>query len=1162
MYWLERLSLHNWYLFEGLDIEVRGATALIGQTGAGKSALIDAIQTVMSGNNRNVIHLNSAAGEARDRRVHGYCLGCVIDVDEGRPRRRKPETTLALTLHDPAAMHRVTIGVLLSADADEGTSEETRQRFVIRGHGFSIDEFLERDVGGQEFMPTHDQLLARMKARFGKALTFHSNSQGFVSEYLTAMRPRVPPNPRSFLRAFSNALAAREIRDPTDFVRRFVLEASPLKVERVRESIMTWRELQKEVERLESMLAAAKGVRARFANWARHKIGGDTQDFLAAYAERLLLEREITSDTSVQAAFEEKRARHQAEAEGFEDSIQRQVDLNQRDAALARASDDTVRHEALEGELRGERGRLQALSATLTNAVHRYARAVQLARLREYLPGYARSAVETAVTLAAQTAKGGAVDWAVEGAELRVLAGRVRDVVRAEQSLVAQLSAAASDLSDLRKEATSLEVQLAAAEQGGPLLSQQTLEFRAELMRRGLQPILLPDLVEVSEPEWAFALEALLGAYREALIVPQDQLNEAFDILFRNRQRFDSCRLVNTRKTRGVPARSLPAGSIAEVASVDDPDARAFIHFHAGRYIRAENPFDLERLDSGVMKNGRTSSGMALRVHRDRPPILGRTAQMAALERARARWTEIHDAIAALEERHRLLSGGLQLLAQIADASEPEALEQDARELEDARLRVLQLQRDITELSRSDPTGILAGIHERQRFIEEMKTEMIEARRLAQEAYGQITKIGERIQQKQQRSAELTQIEASLAAAQQSEQAQRLILVADVRETIIAVRERTENQLGIEWQGRELEGLKALQRVAQESLRREKELLPRALREAGHGWEDFLLKWIGQNPLPAEAEDADKLYWIDARVRRIEDNELLPHRKRVEEARDEMERMLKEDLLAKLAERFETVRVQIDMLNRRLSGHTFVGQRYSFYRRQNDRLKPLYDLARQVAANPQIDFLSLQSNAVTAEGRKAFEQIELIVGDQEDTRQIEDYRNYFEFELQIQSGADEPRDFSKILGLLSGGQRQAPYYVAIAASMTSVYFPGGKIDDNSGMGLVAFDEAFNKLDVKNTQALLDLFRSLGLQVVVAAPEASRPTFLESVDTVITIARNPNTDVVYVDSEHIGPRARQEMRAQNPEHRGVEGFRTVVQPPRTAETDVGRSAAAE
>src|SRR5690606_38524473 len=60
MYKLTRVSLHNWYLVDALDIEIHGSTAIIGQTGAGKSSVLDAIQTALSGNNRNVIELNAA----------------------------------------------------------------------------------------------------------------------------------------------------------------------------------------------------------------------------------------------------------------------------------------------------------------------------------------------------------------------------------------------------------------------------------------------------------------------------------------------------------------------------------------------------------------------------------------------------------------------------------------------------------------------------------------------------------------------------------------------------------------------------------------------------------------------------------------------------------------------------------------------------------------------------------------------------------------------------------------------------------------------------------------------------------------------------------------------------------------------------------------------
>jgi uncharacterized protein YPO0396 len=192
-----------------------------------------------------------------------------------------------------------------------------------------------------------------------------------------------------------------------------------------------------------------------------------------------------------------------------------------------------------------------------------------------------------------------------------------------------------------------------------------------------------------------------------------------------------------------------------------------------------------------------------------------------------------------------------------------------------------------------------------------------------------------------------------------------------------------------------------------------------------------------------------------------------------------------------LDERLQGVKRQLDILNRRLAGRTFVGQTYAFKSRPNERLRPLAELARHVAQNPQLGFEALEASDLRPTLRTALGDVERIVGSDDDIREIEDYRHYYAFELELRRDGERPVAFSSVLGKLSGGQRQAPYYVAIAASMVSVYFPGNREGDTDGMGLVVFDEAFNKLDVRNTRALLDLFRSLGLQIVVAAPESSR-----------------------------------------------------------------------
>ncbi|MGG5823644.1 SbcC/MukB-like Walker B domain-containing protein [Falsiroseomonas sp. HW251] len=1145
MFELRRVSLHNWYLFEGEDLEVRGAIALLGQTGSGKSAILDAVQTVVTGCNRSALRLNASAGEARDRTVASYCLGEVSDVEGGEPRRESSETVVAVTFTN-GANQNVSIGLLLSVDRAELSADPVRARFLIRGHGFALADFVETDTEGNQFVPGHEELQSRMKARFGKAITFHARSTPFVAEFLTAMRPRHSPDPERFLRTFAAALSAREIKDPTDFVRRFVLDQRNLDIQGVRQSIKVWTELQEEVKKLEKMLAAGKSARARYTNWATHRIGADTQTFIASFADRLLIERSIQTDETQRAAFDERRTRRTSEIGDIEAGIVRLEQLNRRDIGLAATTDEARKRQALEADLRSVRTEVSVLARPLQDALAPYLWVTQMARLEAHLPAYARAAVAAAAELASRTSGRPPLDWAMEGTDVRLLAERVRKVLQADGSLRQQLAATISDLTTLQGELAALDGQLRAAGDGGPLLSRETIEFRGELTRRGIPAVALPDVVDVSEPEWAFALEALLGAHREALIVPVAQVDEAFDVLYHNRQRFDVCRLVNTRKTKAGRAR-LTEKSIAEVAVTNDVDARSFIDSRVGRFTRADSQQEFEQSDTAILRNGKTSSGQSLRVFRDRRPILGRTAQAAAIEEARRRRAEVQESIegpSGLEQRRRLLEGGLRCLEALALAAEPDRIETDARALEDARVRALGLQRDIHELSSSDSTGLLAAIADREERIVGMKDDIAALRKDVAVDSEQIVKLKVRIQQATHRAAQLKQMEAMLAARQLAERERQTIEAAGITDTILVVRERVLNQLGIAWSGREEKELRGLKAAAEAESQRHNEQLREAQRRAEREFYDFISDYVGQNPLPPEADEADKLFWLDGRVRRLEEHELMPHRDRVAKAREEVEVMLKEDLLTKLNERLEYGRVQLDSLNRRLVGRTFVGQTYAFSRRINERLKPLADLAKRVGLTFDGSYATL-SQAKDAEFAEALRRVEEIVVSQDDTKEIEDYRNYHVYDLQIRSADGRVSDLSKIAGKLSGGQRQAPYYVAIAASMLSMYFPGGRTGDSDGLGLILFDEAFNQLDVRNTQALLHLFQGLGLQVVIAAPEAHRPTFLECMDTIVSVVRQPSTEDVLLRPTFPGPAARAAMRQENPEHLGVEGFRERI-----------------
>lgn len=514
MFRLERVSIHGWYLFEARDIEVSGSITLIGQTGAGKSAIVDAIQTVMGGNNRNVIKFNSAAGEARDRRVVDYCLGCVTDVDDGRPMRRSSETVLALTFSRADTGARVAFGVLLSAHMDEPGGERTIQRFVVKGHGFRLSDFVDVEPGGQRFMPGHEALLERMRRHFATrrdALTLHSAARSFVQEYLTAMRPKASPDPQRFLAVFSNALAAREIKDPTNFVRRFVLEPNPLNVKRVRESIATWRELQAEAHRLEEMLRAAKEVRSRFVSWGRQKLAKDGADFVAAHAERLRVGFEIKENEAKKQAFETRLRDVAAREQELSDENERLDEESKRDALIAARSEAAVSRQFLEGTIRETRVLVITGAVQAERSLSPYTGAVQLERLARQLPVWTRDGIGAAAQLAGICAPGEPMRWAARWAEIGALAASVLTLVRAEQSLEQQLEALTTDLANWGRELAELDARMGVASQAGALMGSHTIRFRQELSARGIVAVAMPDVVEVPDERWAFAREALLG---------------------------------------------------------------------------------------------------------------------------------------------------------------------------------------------------------------------------------------------------------------------------------------------------------------------------------------------------------------------------------------------------------------------------------------------------------------------------------------------------------------------------------------------------------------------------------------------------------------------------------------------------------------------------
>lgn len=289
--------------------------------------------------------------------------------------------------------------------------------------------------------------------------------------------------------------------------------------------------------------------------------------------------------------------------------------------------------------------------------------------------------------------------------------------------------------------------------------------------------------------------------------------------------------------------------------------------------------------------------------------------------------------------------------------------------------------------------------------------------------------------------------------------------------------------------------------------------------------------------------DADNMtvgyVWAVSEKSRLERNELRKYREDCERAAKEMRRMLKEDLLARLAEKLIKVHHRIDTLNRLLERHRFTGQIYSLESHVNQAFARMHDLAMKIGGQQDGgDHVTLDDREIA----EAAGELEGLIAGGEDTKLLADYRQYFTFEIIMtdRSGGRTTMSTRAVKG--SGGEAQAPFYVLIAVSLASTYYPGHGSGRPTGMGLAMFDEAFNKLDVPNTQALLQFFTDMGLQLLIAGPEDKRATFTEVLDTIVLVNKNLEGTGVYIDAEYPGEAAKKALSDLNPDHRPLESFR--------------------
>lgn len=138
---------------------------------------------------------------------------------------------------------------------------------------------------------------------------------------------------------------------------------------------------------------------------------------------------------------------------------------------------------------------------------------------------------------------------------------------------------------------------------------------------------------------------------------------------------------------------------------------------------------------------------------------------------------------------------------------------------------------------------------------------------------------------------------------------------------------------------------------------------------------------------------------------------------------------------------------------------------------------------------------------------------------------LDDFRMLFSFDVLVMANNIRRAKLSDRVHTGSGGEHKVPFYLIAGSALAHAY----QLDRNAdGAAIFLIDEAFNKVDPGNTLSAHRYLKSLGLQLIMTAPEDSYGKLMPVTDRIYEMQRFG--DHIFNEATHIKPKAKELMRS--------------------------------
>lgn len=1060
---LTRIRLINWHYFVNEIININGSFLVSGENTAGKSTILDAIQFVLTTNQRK---FNTAANEKSRRDLKGYVRCKTGDEGSAYIRKGSVVTYVALEFYEEKREQYFTLGVKI-----DSPDEESR---------LSVRWFLEEcPLEALSFTTDNRPSLTEEFFRDSNKVSFITRAEEAKSKF----GRRLGNLESRFFEMVPKALAFKPMDNVKEFINRFILAEKAVEVENLRRNIGLLKELEDLMEQtkvkiydLENILGKADDIFAKDRELLINEV----------LIEKAALESQKIEVDNILKNIESGKQRlkqEQNNLDQLEDALDRerrrhtglQVSLEKNEtASLIKDTEFRLRElskdqEAIEGSLK----RLEAMLKNLSS-----------------LLGILQKEGHTIISKE---------DFSLFGSEevKKDNSDKIDALFRLKMELPKLLNSYQTDSVRLKDTEEGLRTKKIAVEQEIMGLRNKKITFpentrrlieeiEKEFANRGIgsKARVFSDMLEVTNPKWHNAVEGYLNQNRFNVIVEAQHYDLAFEVYDRIKAEIHTVGLVNTPKTDSDF--DVDQNSLAYFVKSDSPRARRYAEHILCPVVCCDKLGDLANHECSITQDCIVYENLAFhRVDENiyQLPYIGAHAIEVQLER---KLLELQEIKAEIETTQNKLEKVREIL-EIFQSFRYEIVEENMEAPQKSKWIEEEIKKEELELKKAqqDPSYIQLNI------------QLEECSRLISDKQGDKDTISEKIgRYKEQLDNSFQEISEKQKQITSMEADHKLRCQLNEEITRLG-HQKYEEQLKTKTPATIVYNFSPMKA----GLENKKNDLISVLIK-------MQLSYCSKNDCDL-GSGYEMIGDYQDEHQKLIGPELIKYEGDLEKAKENCYLEFKESFIARLRENIENARMEFRSLNGALKDIYYGDDRYSFELTPNKEKSNLY---RMITSERNEEGFNLWTESFQADFKNEMDDLfsKLTAYDdkgEEVLKEYTDYRNYLDYDILVESKTGSQQRFSKIYGEKSGGETQTPFYVAIAASFVQLYKSGDTIR------IVMFDEAFDKMDDNRISAMMDFLNSQGFQIILAAPPAKLEVIGEKVDTILMTMREGSNSII-------------------------------------------------